>query len=79
MLEGWREKTTSQPSTHGREGTKEGRGRKGTEGKEGDLTLYSVYLLSACNISKQGLTCTIQTVITRAILLMCTKIIKEDT
>ena len=65
--------TSRPPRMEGREGT------EGKEGTEGDLTLYSVYLLSACNISKQGLTCTIQTDIARAILLMCTKIIKEDT
>jgi len=37
MLEGWREKTTSQPSTLGREGRKGGNGRKGRNGRGLDL------------------------------------------
>ena len=76
MLEGWR--ATLPLVLHawkeGR-GSKEGKGSK--EGTEGDLTLYSVYLLSAYDISKHALTRTIQAVITRAIIVMCRKIILE--
>ena len=80
MLEGWR--ATLPLVLHawkeGREARKERKGRKeGKEGTEGDLTLYSVYLLSAYDISKHALTRTIQAVITRAIILMCRKIILE--
>ena len=77
MLEGWR--ATLPLVLHawkeGREARKERKGRK--EGTEGDLTLYSVYLLSAYDISKHALTRTIQAVITRAIIVMCRKIILE--
>ena len=59
----------------GRDGRKER--KEGKEGTEGDLTLYSVYLLSAYDISKHALTRTIQAVITRAIIVMCRKIILE--
>jgi hypothetical protein len=48
MLEGWREKTTSQPSTHGREGRKGGNGRKGRNGRGLDLLtciLFTSYQL----------------------------------
>ena len=77
MLEGWRA-TLPLSSTHGRKEGEARKGRKeGKEGTEGDLTLYSVYLLSAYNISKHALTRTIQAVITRAILVMCKKIILE--
>ena len=76
MLEGWR--ATLPLVLHA---WKEGEARKerkeGKEGTEGDLTLYSVYLLSAYDISKHALTRTIQAVITRAIIVMCRKIILE--
>jgi len=51
MLEGRREKTTSQPSSLGREGRKGGNGRKGRRGRNGrgpDLltcTLFTSYQL----------------------------------
>ena len=62
----------------GKQGREGKQGRNGSkEGTEGDLTLYSVYLLSAYDISKHALTRTIQAVITRAIIVMCRKIILE--
>tara|TARA_R100000008_G_scaffold66559_1_gene43589 strand:- start:7 stop:207 length:201 start_codon:yes stop_codon:yes gene_type:complete len=54
MLEGWREKTTSQPSTLGRKGRKGGNGRKGRNGRGLDLLTCTLFTSNQLVISITG-------------------------